>query len=427
MLELSAMGGYQNASIAQISSRASVSSATFYEQFADKEECMLAAYRTAAQRIFASIQPAETAPDWLAAAGAALDGLLGAVQRDPHAARVLFVEALGGGRQLYSERKRVVTDFETRAQRLLDSASQDGSTVDVPVAALTGAIRNIVARHLRTHAEDRLSLLTDDLLTWVASYATPASIPRWSTGPDALLPKQAARRLAPAPGAPTRMPTRLPRGRHGLPAGVVARSHRTRILYGTAEATMAKGYAHATVADIVAAAGVARDVFYEHFADKQHAFLEAQQHPTQHILDACAVAYFAARDWPERMWNYLRTLIGLITENPAISHLRLVECYAAGPAAIRRAEEITRAFGIFLEEGYSYRPEARDHPRMYSQAITGAMYEIIQRRVARGETSALARQLPQLVYIAIAPFTGASEAIGLVQEISSRHAPTGRA
>ena len=57
---------------------------------------------------------------------------------------------------------------------------------------------------------------------------------------------------------------------------------------------MAKGYANATVADIVARAGVARDVFYEHFTDKEHAFLEAQQHPVQHIVDTCASAYFSA-------------------------------------------------------------------------------------------------------------------------------------
>jgi hypothetical protein len=61
----------------------------------------------------------------------------------------------------------------------------------------------------------------------------------------------------------------------------------------------------------------------------------------------------------------------LIAQNPAISHLRLVECYASGPAAIRRAEEITRSFTIFLHEGYHYRPEAASLPRLCSQAIAG--------------------------------------------------------
>jgi AcrR family transcriptional regulator len=206
---------------------------------------------------------------------------------------------------------------------------------------------------------------------------------------------------------------------------VVARSQRTRLIYATAEVMMAKGYQSATVTDIVAQARVARPVFYQYFADKQDAFLEAQQHPTQDTLDRCAQAYFSADEWPERVWRCFEALISLIVSRPAISHLRLVECYAAGPAAIRRAEEITRSFTIFLEEGYRYRAASRSLPRLCSEAIAGAIFEIVRHHVARRDPAALAAHLPQLTYIAIAPFTGAEEAIGLVQEITGRE-PAGR-
>lgn len=423
MLELSATTGYHSVTVAQVSSRAGVSSATFYEQFEGKDDCMVAAYRAAVARIFARARLAASTRDWHDAARDALERLMGAVQENPHAARLLFVEALGAGPELRDERQRVVAGFEQIAEAVL--ARQQDDTLDIPIAALTGAIRHIVSRYLRTHAEDRLPSLTDDLVSWVESYATPAAAPRWSSGPDALLPR-ARTALSATRRVPTRIPTRLPRGRHGLPAGVVARSHRTRIIYGAAEAMMVKGYAHTTVADIVAAAGVARDVFYEHFTDKQDAFLEAQQHPTQYILDVCATAYFAEQEWPERVWSYLQTLIRLITENPAISHLRLVECYAAGPKAIRRAEEITRAFGIFLQEGYNYGAEARERPRLCSQAITGAIYEIIQRSVALGRAGELPRQLPQMVYVALAPFTGATEAIAMMPQLRARYDDAGQ-
>jgi AcrR family transcriptional regulator len=200
---------------------------------------------------------------------------------------------------------------------------------------------------------------------------------------------------------------------------VIARSQRTRIIYGTAEVMMAKGYENATVTDIVAAAGVSREVFYEHFSDKQNAFLEAQQHPTQHILDVCATAYFSARDWPERVWNMFGALLSMIAANPAISHLRLVECYAAGPEAIRRAEEITRSFTIFLEEGYSYRPQARELPHLCSHAIAGGVFDVIQRHVARGDSVGVMRRLPQLTYVAVAPFTGPEQAVRLVSALKT--------
>ena len=92
-----------------------------------------------------------------------------------------------------------------------------------------------------------------------------------------------------------------------------------------------------------------------------------------------------------------------------------MECYTAGPTAVRRAEEAIGAFTIFLEEGYRQRPGAAELPRLFSQATAGAIFEIIQHDVAEGATAELPRRLPQLAYIATAPFLGpvaAIEAIG---------------
>ncbi len=170
----------------------------------------------------------------------------------------------------------------------------------------------------------------------------------------------------------------------------------------------------------MASAGVSRDVFYEHFADKQDAFLEAQNHPTQHILERCATAYFGGGSWPERVWRVLEALLEMIAENPALSHLRLVECYAAGPDAIRRAEEITRSFTIFLEEGYRYRPQAEALPKLGLQAIAGGAFEMIQRHAARGELEVLPALLPRLAYVCVAPFMGPTEAIKFLNDQIAR-------
>jgi AcrR family transcriptional regulator len=417
MIELSARAGYQRVSIAQVSSRAGVSSATFYEQFEDKEDCLLAAYRAAAERVLGQMR-LEGGRDWSAAARGALDELLGALRRDPDAGRLLFVEARAAGARVRRERERALEEFERRIEARVQAAPSDGETLDIPAGALVGAVRSIALRHLRTHTEDELPLRVEDLLTWIGSYAVPGGSQRWSIESYARLPIAPGLELSP----PAEAPARLPRGRHGLPPNVVARSQRTRIIYGTAEVMTAKGYANCTVADIVAAAGVARDVFYAHFDDKLHAFLEAQRYSTQEVLDACAAAYFSAEDWPERIWNGLHTLIAMIISHPSLSHLRLVECYAAGPDALSRTEDITRSFTVFLEEGYRYRPESRALPRVCSQAIVGAVFETIYRQIAREDVAALARQLPLLAYIALAPFTGPEDAIALVTRMSTRPA-----
>ena len=418
MIELCARVGYQDVSVAQLSSQAGVSSATFYEQFDGKEACLLAAFEAAKERVFRELGAAETSETWSVAARDTLVGLFAGIQADPSAGRLLFVEALAGGAVVQQERDQALAEQEQRVQEYLGSRAPDAETLDVPASTLTGARRYIVARHLRTHSEDLLPSRIDDILTWMGCYAISGSQERWSEGPSALLPAPAVDGSGPTEAAAER-PERLPRGRHGLPPSVVARSQRTRIVAGTAEVMAAKGYTSATVADIVSAAGVSRDVFYDHFADKQSAYLEAQQFATQAILNTCAAAYFSATDWPERVWRALGALLNLIAEHPAIAYLRLVECYAAGEAAVRSTEELVRAATIFLEEGFSYGGEERPLPRLCAQAISGGVLEMISQDVARGESAEVSRKLPQLTYIALAPFLGVEEAIRFVTEASA--------
>jgi len=415
MIELCAQAGYLSVSVAEVSTHAGVSSKTFYELFEDKEDCLLAAYREAATRVLGHVQPVADEGDWRGAARSVLERLLRALQDDPSGGRLLLVESLAGGARVRVERERVLTAFEHRAQQFLDGAPRDGKTLDLPVTALIGAIRSLVSRHLRTRSEDRLPLIVDDLLTWLESYAVPASEARWSTGAQSLLPPTAA--VSQPIGPALRPPARLPRGRHGLPAGAVARSQHTRIIHGTAEVMMAKGYADATVSEIVAAAGISREVFYAYFANKQDAYLASQQYATQYILETCAAAYFSRDTWPERVWAALETLISLLVANPALAHLRLVECYAAGSAAIEHTDQLKRAATTFLEEGYHCRPAARTLPRLSSDAIAGAAFDVFYAHISRGEIAQLPRYLAQLTYIAIVPFIGHDEAIAALERM----------
>src|SRR6266566_1328907 len=58
MIELSARSGHQDVSIAQLCAGAGVSQQTFYEQFADKEDVLVEAYRASAEGIFGQMRSA---------------------------------------------------------------------------------------------------------------------------------------------------------------------------------------------------------------------------------------------------------------------------------------------------------------------------------------------------------------------------------
>ena len=89
MTELTAKLGYQQVSVAQVSSRAGVSSATFYEQFEDKEDCLIAAYVDAGRRIVSppELTGGDSSSIARAAFGWTASGLAGESSRRPFAAR----------------------------------------------------------------------------------------------------------------------------------------------------------------------------------------------------------------------------------------------------------------------------------------------------------------------------------------------------
>ena len=200
IVELAGQRGYQDLTIAQISAQAGVSSATFYEQFAEpgRRACSRPIARSPRARLrrWARYPRANGAARCVPRSRE----LLRSVQQDPDAGRVMFVEALAGGPRVRAAVRELLDAMERNAEPLLGQTPPDGATLDIPARALIGGARHVVAHRLRTHDEDRLPQLAEDLLASMACYAVPVAAGRWSIGPQALLPAQPPRR----PGRPRR-------------------------------------------------------------------------------------------------------------------------------------------------------------------------------------------------------------------------------
>ncbi len=422
MILLAGSVGYAEVSIADLTSRAGISRQTFYELFVDKDECFRGACQLATERVLGPLRGLIEQDNWWETPRAVVRAILDLIDQDPESSWFFFVESLAAGTRLDPERKRALTTYEAHAEAFLDRAPATGYALDIPPGALLGAIRNAAIRgvgalHMHVNALPPPPKLEDELLEWIRSYAIPAHRPRWSTGPTALLPAHPNMDMT-RPAIPIlRRPEPLPRGRHRLPRAVVARSQQERILHATVEVTHAKGYMAATVGDIVLAAGIGRDVFYEHFTDKRHAFLATQQRAAQEIFNRCRHAFFSYPTWPCRVYGWLRTLTLILAREQALARLCIVEPYAAGAQAIELTQQMAALYAVFLEEGFRIRPEAETLPSLCSSAIVDAVFEILRGHVAAGNASELPRQVPQLTYIAIAPFTGAPAAAEIVEDL----------
>jgi AcrR family transcriptional regulator len=106
--------GYAASTIADIVAHARVSKRTFYEHFADKEECLMALYADACDQLMAVLRASGSADrPWRERVRMAVTAYLSAMESLPAANRMLLVEMQAAGPRAYrlrQEKQRQVAD-----------------------------------------------------------------------------------------------------------------------------------------------------------------------------------------------------------------------------------------------------------------------------------------------------------------------------
>jgi AcrR family transcriptional regulator len=106
--------GYQRMTARRVSGWAGVSNKTFYDLFSDREDCFLAAFDQAIERLAGVVTVAwEGEREWAARVRAALGALLDFLDAEPARSRLVFVEALGAGPRVLTRRVEVLERVAT--------------------------------------------------------------------------------------------------------------------------------------------------------------------------------------------------------------------------------------------------------------------------------------------------------------------------
>lgn len=403
--------GYREASVARVVAQAGVSRATFYACFEDRDDCFLAAYRTIAKRVWRHFDRVSAEPDRPGRLQEIVANLLDGADRHPVATRFFLIEAFAAGPAVRAEHERLLEAIEQEIDRRLCKMGGSEARIETPARVALGAVASLIAIRVFRGEFGNLAGLIDDLMAWFDSYAVPAAREHRSQVAWTELGKRFARAAGPA--GEERRP--LPRGRGALPPPIVASAHRNRILDAVGSLARQKGYLATTVADIVAAGGVTRAVFYEQFRSKHDAFLAAQGRGLEESVAQAAGEYFASGSWPDRVWNAGLAMLAYTAEHPDNAYVEVIESSTIGAAAIQRSFENRMAYTLFLEDGYRQRPEAEALPRLCSEAISGGLIELLRRQVVLGRAERVLELVPQGAYVTLAPFIGAAEAINFVE------------
>jgi hypothetical protein len=150
--------------------------------------------------------------------------------------------------------------------------------------------------------------------------------------------------------------------------------------------------------------------------------LAAQTFTLQKGLTTASTAFFTGRTWPEQVWNGLDALLSYLAGLPDLAHLMLIEPYAAGQAALDRVIDTMRTLSLFLEQGYHGSKRAEQLPRLCSDAIAGAIHELLYHAAQENRIEDLRELLPQAVYVALAPFLGPAKARACVDDFLAANA-----
>src|SRR4051812_27759938 len=148
--------GYAEASAESISREAGMSKATFYEHFANKEECILALVDAAgaASRMAVAAAAVEVEDDFEAKVHARVRRFLAGLALFPEMARVVMVDVIGVGPIGAAKRDEMLQAFadflvdENQAAHASYGAPRFASSDDA--FAIVGAIVELASRQLRT-------------------------------------------------------------------------------------------------------------------------------------------------------------------------------------------------------------------------------------------------------------------------------------
>jgi AcrR family transcriptional regulator len=148
-------------SVSDVVGRAGVSRRTFYEVFADREECLRAVLEEALARAAARVLPAWVGEaEWRAAVSAALQAFLAFLDEQPTFGMFLLVDSLGAGDWALARRAQVVDALIDAVDAGRPLARSSVSLSRVTAEGVVGAVLAILHARLLDAGHDATSFPT---------------------------------------------------------------------------------------------------------------------------------------------------------------------------------------------------------------------------------------------------------------------------
>ncbi len=173
----------------------------------------------------------------------------------------------------------------------------------------------------------------------------------------------------------------------------VSEVQRARILTGMVRVVAEHGAGGATVARVVARAGVSRRTFYEQFTDCEDCFLDVFQDTIVRVEKIVSEATAGIPPvWREQVRAGLTALLAFFDDEPTLGSLLVVDALGAGPEVLEHRARLLEKLTAIIEQGHDRDRPARGTntkrgksssppPTLTAEGTVGAVLSVIHARM----------------------------------------------
>jgi len=169
--------------------------------------------------------------------------------------------------------------------------------------------------------------------------------------------------------------------------------HRRRLLEGMGQAVAEKGYAEVTIADIVAAAGVSRRTFYEHFKTKAQCLIALYTAASSNALEVLRHTIDPGHDWETQVERAISAYFDCLAQNPVLLRTLFIEILGLGVEGLAARRQVNQKIADFMLQVINVPARARRHkPPLQPEiamAVVGGINELILEAIERNRTDRL--------------------------------------
>ncbi|HEX5851705.1 MAG TPA: TetR/AcrR family transcriptional regulator [Solirubrobacteraceae bacterium] len=157
-------------------------------------------------------------------------------------------------------------------------------------------------------------------------------------------------------------------------------TQRARLLNAAVDVVARDGYARATIASVIAQAGVSRPTFYDYFSDKDDCLLAATAEVHRRLYAATALAL--ERGAPEHaIRSAIATLVEFARSEPAAARMLINEALAGGPRALDARDEQIAELAQLVRTVQARAPAGRATPDVSVRMMLGAIHRLLATRL----------------------------------------------